>query len=233
MVIPLAVQIQIDNAEREMHGRADHALLPAYRQRIYSSMDALDDATAKRWRGWLGALTARRALPVWDRSPHFEPGDFNELYLYPEGMLALAERILQGEDIVEQAHRTAGYNHYVSGNLLGDSAEEMDTDDLDSVFAVRSAYTYAAALAALRTALCNPIQARYFAELSANETLRDESEEMTYKNGNRDTASCAVVAVAGADWMPFSDPQERRSFWTWWLQETMSNAYERAARVKS
>ncbi len=153
-------------------------------------------------------------------------------------MLTLAERILQGEDIVEQANRTAGYNHYVSGNLLGDSAEEMDTDDLDSVFAVRSAYAYAAALAALRTALCNPIPARYFAEVSANETLRDESEEMSYKNGNRDTASCAVVAVAGADWISFgcvssSDPQERQSFWTWWLQETMPNAYERAARVKS
>ncbi len=183
-----------------------HRFAPSQRRALYELFGPNTHPLVKRARGWLAIITARRVLPVWqEAATHDDPEDDPDAELIvdahtPERLLALAEGVLQGTIEHDVASKAAGDYWYVAGNLIDAAAQYEDTT-------IGAAYAFNASVIALNEVL------RPRLTFTTSEQRADEDE--TFPDQARDTASCAVLAEAGAEWMAFSDSEKRKAFWEW------------------
>jgi hypothetical protein len=198
MFLPLPLQQAINIALTAVH---DELMLPyKYRQTIYDLYKSVDNVHAYQRRTQLDMITARYVLPIWQ---YLYPND-----LLPYNLLGKAEGVLRGEpfdlalfeDVIETLH-------------FGFLAEWKGINRTDKERALSACF---AAACALRTASQN--------DPSTEQIIR---EHFTTEAGNFDEdydvttwAVRAVATVPGG-----MDTAKCLTFWEWWLNEAVSEAW--------
>jgi hypothetical protein len=181
---------QIATARADLEGRSDGQLLRGRRQAILRALGDGDQGRARRAR--LAGRTAERVLGLWEDE---RPGDRE-----PTRAISLIEPVLTGTADATDATRVAGELWAHVDNLILTAGREA------------------------------PLHAGYAASRALMAALRDEpldapggdpqASDQGRDPRRLDTAFIASGAVAGGPpWQPGTDPDARRAFWTWWLDQ--------------
>lgn len=183
-----ALQDAIEAARRDLSARKDGQLI---RGRRHAVLRALGDGEAGRLRRTRLARDAvRHVLPLWQAA---RPEDRD-----PEKLLAQIEPVLAGELDAKDIQREAGMLWAHTDNLIVTTGPEAPLH-----------VGYAASRALMAALRDEPLDAPD-TDPQATDFGRDPRR--------LDTAFIASGAAAGgAPWDEASDPEQRRQFWTWWL----------------
>jgi hypothetical protein len=213
--VPAALQEQLDMALNEVRTDPEHALSPARRYAIYQAIGPNNDARAVRVRGYLAVAAARRVLDLWERwaKPQEEDWDAE----VPARLITMSERVLSGAGDAAAFTKDASDYWYVAGNVLDDAVEYGNVP-------FEAAFAFNAAVICANETPGAQLRGR------VPRTLDRPDESENFIEGQRDTASAAVMAEAGAEWTGRSDPEARLRFWEWWLLEAVPTAWTQAQR---
>lgn len=201
-MIPLSLQQLINESLDGVYVHHLHALLPIHRQAIYDCLGPARDSQARRIRGWLDIVTARRVLPIWlaDR-----PHDGRVMRL-----LTLAERVLRNQGDERGVRDEAEVVWWwLTDDDHGGRYEKLSSP---------AYYSLGAAILAVFSSLDdNPLIGMH---LEGSETDANIDE------ASSDAAKWAANAAAGPVWRQDSNNAERLKFWEWWLTEAVPAAWE-------
>jgi Immunity protein Imm5 len=182
------LQDAIEAARRDLNARADGQLIRGRRHAVLRALGGGETGRVRRAR--LAGDTVRHVLPLWQA---VRPGDQD-----PAKLLEELEPVLAGKLDPTDVQRAAGMLWAHTDNLIVTTGPEA------------------------------PMHVGYAASKALQAALRDEPldppdtdpDQTDFGRDPRrlDTAFIAAGAVAGgAPWDDGSDPEQRRQFWTWWL----------------
>ena len=219
MALPTSAQALCDQLLELMRNDPDHHITPLQRHELLQILDVPDvpSPVLNRFRGWLGIMTARYVLPIWQATlPIWSeiPPDLPDNNLLPERLITLAESVVAGTTDLQHAWQEANEQWYIVGNI-GDSFTAFRDDIPLNV--------YYACDAALR-ALYETLNTDFLDQMPEHA----DSTDATLLDEWRDSASSAVVAYAGGGEVEPEDILKRRLFWEWWLQEALPAAWSRS-----
>jgi hypothetical protein len=215
MQFPYTLEQLIREVLEEVRQNSEHKLRLTERDRIYKSFGSLSDTLANNTYAWLGILTVKKILPIWNlyQMPDDMPESWRDL---PERLIKLAEGVLRRTINLDTLTYEADEAYHIIGG-------ENYPEQLDFV-----------ALASLTaTSLTNNREPFKYARLT-KDTTDDEFDE------NGDVASAAVKAYAGIFeegklvltddeyWKASMNSQKQLEFWEWWLIEAIPQAWELA-----
>lgn len=221
-MLPEILQELIGEAVKEVKVHPHHNLSPVTRLNIYHSLDPIKlTPSLYPKRGWLGVLTVRRILPIWQRAmPLWESeNDKSNLIssnLLPEHILKLTENLLLGLIDVQFTWKEANNYWDEVGNLIQEILEDFEK----KVF--NTAHVCNASLHALHETL----GVEFLGKLKNWAKYNDE--QLSNHFFACDTAASAVIAYAGGGNVSPFDPEKRLDFWEWWLTEAIPQAWELA-----
>ncbi len=219
---------QLNIAREVMQRHPLYHVEPGYRYAIYAAMGprletitptlqrpelgiyAVSDTSGVRRRAWLGILTVRKVLPIWESLwPIAHVGKDN----YPHRFLAFAEGAFSGVYSYEFLKEQLDTWYKVE---FSDSRYKMIERHIgDSNVASRICNMEHCAY----TALCVVISDEDF------DPVNIDFREQDLDPWTFDVAHHASVAYAGEVWAPTLDIHKNREFWTWWLDEAVPTAY--------
>lgn len=211
------IQTLIDEALAKVRTDSQYHLPPTLRLSIYQKIGLPTEPAplVNSMRGRLGIMTARRVLPVWQSATpirtEIPKGLPNDKYL-ADGLLELAEGVLNGTGEIAPAWKEVNDSWYVVGNI-GDEFTALRDDKPLSVY-----YACDAAM-------------RAFYETLGVEFLSKTKKLEQYSDDNlpdeiRDSASSAVIAFAGGAETEPTDLPKRLEFWEWWLKDAIPTVCE-------
>lgn len=178
----------IEAARRDLADRTDGQLIRGRRHAVLRALGGGEPGRATRAR--LARDTVEHVLPQWHA---VRPGDRD-----PEEVLAQIEPVLAGELDATDVQRAAGLLWAHADNLIVTTGPEA------------------------------PLHVGYAASKALRAALRDEPldppdtdpDQTDFGQDPRllDSAFIASIAAAGgAPWNDAGDPEQRRRFWSWWL----------------
>jgi hypothetical protein len=234
-------------ARDKMRADPHYSLLPKYRLPIYKAVQEKAPDVEYKFYGWLALITAEKVLPIWeDLMPDDEePNAAENAPIYerittfdlPFTMLDIAEDLLlekiTAKDVAEELE--------LFYNWTGNFGEYQEEEPVPGRAVAVVDTCYAALMAAF------PI--RPFEEISPRQIEEGLPDEIS-SDWRADVASAAVLAysglaydddvIIGADLVnngegamkalmatthPNFQPEKRREFWEWWLNEALPEAW--------
>jgi immunity protein Imm5 of predicted polymorphic toxin system len=183
-----ALDDAIADARQDLGDRTDGQLIRARRHAVLRALG--DGRPGRERRARLARDTVKHVLPEWHA---VRPSDSD-----PERVLAQIEPVLAGEVDAAEVQRAAGLLWAHVDNLIATIGPEA------------------------------PLHAGYAASKALRAALRDEPLDAPDADPDRtdfgqdprmlDTAFVASTAAAGGvPWKEAGDPEQRRRFWSWWL----------------
>ena len=213
-----------------MQADPGHQLRPALRHALYAACGSDHDPVAEGTRGWLGALAAGRALPVWEaaipglwaavqaRNPRGVAPGLEEGFDLPWRALAAVEAQL--------LHGPLG-----TGTAAPDPTVEAILTWRRSLGVPIPANAWAATQAVYAARPLPGAGFAAFAPGAAPDAQLTDSDAFP----GLDAAGWGVRAAAGpanlrgtGGLQPVLDPSRCRVFWTWWLAAALPEAWRRA-----
>ncbi len=204
--LPSALSQAIESAYAAMERHPEHMLPPVYRQAIYRAIGPQSDPLSHQVLGRLALLSARRVLPIWQRT---RPDDHT-----PERLLATAEDMMSGR----------------WDRALDEAVAEQAWDWLTNLKMEHST-TFAAhaAVIALFDMLVD-VRGNWYGVpgggfLEGVSIGQNDMDDKFFDPGICDAAMFAVSAYADPQWDREYDPAKSHEFWTWWLREAIPTAW--------
>ncbi len=205
-MIPQELNHLLGTALTEVRAHPHHALLPLYRQQIYTSLGSISTRSGHQRRARLALLAAARALPVWQQE---RPDDDRA-----ERLLAHAKAVLSQED--EEAHSLLAEAKATWQWLMDDDLGR--DEDIPSV--------------AASDALSGIVRAAFVVagyDVWDDLDLMEHDTDSDIDTWTADTAIWAANAIAGRVWSAGADVQEHDQkyldYWIWWLTEAVPAAW--------
>lgn len=208
MTLPLTLTDRIAAAQQALRRHPQGHLDPGYRHAIYAAFGpkstALSSAApagrARRVR--LGMLATQHVLPKWQA---LWPADD-----MPQRLVRAADELTSGMLDPQVAREFWDAMWARLEELMSEPAYQSATYQDPLSVGVSAAFTLSAAL---HDEQFDPARIDY--------ALADTDTDVFSK----DAAFWASTAYAGPIWEPTTDPQQRRSFWEWWLTEAVPAAW--------
>jgi hypothetical protein len=249
MALPTSLKDAIDDALQNIRNHPTHEFGPRNREVLFKIMDAIPSGQIAR--KWLGILTARKVLPIYEGLIQnsiqnlfslAEKVMSDEVYgeeMYrqldenqPQLSLYLAERVMSGEINVEQVYRLACDWHYTVGYMsenLPDGAALANIAANKALIEVSSPnFKPFDFLSDLHRVGFIDGEIDGF-ELKENYLNGEQFSDLIWANsGQSDTAAAAVSSWAFNSGEEF-DTAKVLEFWEWWLLEAIPDAWEKAS----
>lgn len=217
MPIPESLETLLTIMLARLNRHPQNALLPHHRWTIYQAL-ASDGVLYGGRIGWLAAITARRVLSIWIKA---QPG-----VTLPGEMIYVSESVLKGAMTVEQAQ--AEWEQ--GAGVLGVGAEELDGNEWLKDQSLTSVFAGRACLYTIRETIGpHPFE-------NSQVALREDTTDGDISPEHMDVAGWAATAASWPVWIDAPDDydlmvthlEERREFWMWWLNDAITQAWERA-----
>jgi hypothetical protein len=232
MEVPINLSSMIEQALIEVRSSESHQLSPFRRRLLYDAFRSSTDLTGKRALGWLEILTVRFVLPLWNGGPH----DWSQ-YPTPVELVGITGDKLKGKLPSEV---------YLPAESLASEMVSLTSEDVQSPF--YSTWCVFQASVSL-----------FFRGIFAPEQTLTDDDLLKRPSSEADVAHFALIAYARrihtnvsvkeqlkALWeawyrgdepnspLPWTfslDAKASLTFWEWWLQDAMMQAWQLASEI--